>query len=275
MIGVNNNLTASRLIGHVLMICLCLMVIFPLYWMVVTSLRPAGDFFKVSLVPSTLTLEHYAYVLEHLPVAQLFTNTTLMAVARTIAQVLTALLAAYAFARWNFVGKRLLFALFTFTWLVPQQVTMIPNYVLVSQLGWLNALSGLIVPSMVSTFALFLLFQQIKSFPIDLIDAARVDGGTSWMVLWRVIVPNLRAVIASLAILQFIGAWNDYFWPLLVSNRMETGVLQLGLQAFFTQEGNLWGPMMAAATLTALPIFIVYLVLQRQVIDSFVKSGLR
>ncbi len=275
MIGVQNRPTVSRLVGHALVIGLCLLVVFPLYWMIATSLRPSGDFFKVSLFPSTLTLEHYDYVLSHLPFLRLFLNTAGMAAARTVAQLLTGLLGAYAFARWEFAGKRILFALFTFTWLVPQQVTMIPNYVLVSQLGWLNALAGLIMPSLVSTFALFLLFQQIKGFPRDLIDAARVDGGTSWMILWRVIVPNLRAVIASLAILQFIGAWNDYFWPLLVSNRMETGVLQLGLQAFFTQEGDLWGPMMAAATLTALPIFVVYLALQRQVIDSFVKSGLR
>ena len=275
MFGVQNRPTVSRLVGHALVIGLCLLVVFPLYWMIATSLRPSGDFFKVSLFPSTLTLEHYDYVLSHLPFLRLFLNTAGMAAARTVAQLLTGLLGAYAFARWEFAGKRILFALFTFTWLVPQQVTMIPNYVLVSQLGWLNALAGLIMPSLVSTFALFLLFQQIKGFPRDLIDAARVDGGTSWMILWRVIVPNLRAVIASLAILQFIGAWNDYFWPLLVSNRMETGVLQLGLQAFFTQEGDLWGPMMAAATLTALPIFVVYLALQRQVIDSCVKSALR
>ncbi len=275
MIGVRNKPTASNVIGHVMLIGLCFLVVFPLYWMVITSLRPQGDFFKVSLVPSALTLEHYNYALNQLPLSRLFLNTTAMAMARTFAQIMTGLLAAYAFARWDFMGKRVLLTLFTFTWLVPLQVTMIPNYVLVSQLGWLNTLFGLIVPSMVSTFALFLLFQQIKGFPRDLIDAARVDGGTSWMILWRVIVPNLRAVIASLAILQFISAWNDYFWPLLVSNRMETGVLQLGLQGFFTQEGNLWGPMMAAATLTALPIFIVYLILQRQVIDSFVKSGLR
>lgn len=275
MIGVQHKPTATKLIGHALIIGLCLLVVFPLYWLIITSLRPGSDFFSISLLPSAITLEHYGYVLENLPVGRLFLNTAGMATARTIAQVLTGLLAAYAFARWDFAGKRVLFVLFTFTWLVPQQVTMIPNYVLTSQLGWLNTLAGLIVPSMVSTFAMFLLFQQIKSFPRDLIDAARVDGGSSWMILWRVIFPNLRAVIASLAILQFIGAWNDYFWPLLVSNRMETGVLQLGLQAFFTQEGDLWGPMMAAATLTALPIFVVYVVLQRQVIDSFVKSGLR
>lgn len=275
MIGVRNKPTASNLIGHAMLIVLCLLVMFPLYWMVITSLRPQEDFFKVSLLPSSLTLEHYAYALSNLPLSNLFLNTAAMAIARTVSQILMALFAGYSFARWEFIGKRILFALFTFTWLVPQQVTMIPNYVLVSQLGWLNTLAGLIMPSMVSTFAIFMLFQQIKGFPQDLIDAARVDGGTSWMILWRVVVPNLRAVIASLAILQFISAWNDYFWPLLVSNRMETGVLQLGLQAFFTQEGNLWGPMMAAATLTALPIFIVYVVLQRQVIGSFVKSGLR
>lgn len=275
MIGVQTKSTVFRLIGHALIIGLCLLVVFPFYWMLVTSVRPSSDFFNISLFPTGFTLEHYQYVLSNLPFGRLFLNTAAMASARTLAQVLTALLAAYAFARWNFVGKRFLFAMFTFTWLVPQQVTMIPNYVLVSQLGWLNALAGLIVPSMVSTFALFLLFQQIKGFPQDLFDAARVDGGSSWMILWQVLVPNLRAVIASLAILQFISAWNDYFWPLLVSNRMETGVLQLGLQAFFTQEGDLWGPMMAAATLTALPIFVVYVILQRQVVDSFIKSGLR
>ena len=275
MIGVKNKPTTSNVVGHAMLIGLCFLVVFPLYWMVITSLRPQEDFFKVSLLPSSLTLEHYAYALSNLPLSNLFLNTVAMATARTVSQILMALFAGYAFARWEFMGKRVLFALFTFTWLVPQQVTMIPNYVLVSQLGWLNSLVGLIVPSMVSTFAIFLLFQQIKSFPQDLIDAARVDGGTSWMILWRVVVPNLRAIIASLAILQFISAWNDYFWPLLVSNRMETGVLQFGLQAFFTQEGNLWGPMMAAASLTALPIFVMYILLQRQVIDSFVKSGLR
>lgn len=275
MVGVHNKPTAVRWIGHILIGTLCLLVLFPLYWMVVTSIRPQGDFFASSLLPSSVTLEHYAYVLNHLPLGRLFVNTAVMAVVRTVAQVLIGLLAGYAFARWDFFGKRALFTLFTFTWLVPQQVTMIPNYVLMSQLGWLNSLAGMIVPSMVSTFAMILLFQQIKGFPHDLIDAARVDGGTSWMILWRVIVPNLRAMLASLVILQFIGAWNDYFWPLLVSNRMETGVLQLGLQGFFTQEGDLWGPMMAAATLTALPIFIIYVLLQRQVVDSFVKSGLR
>jgi sn-glycerol 3-phosphate transport system permease protein len=274
MVGIRRGLNAGTLIGHILMITLCLLVVFPLYWMVVTSLR-GGDFYSVSLLPQSFTLDNYSEALAALPALRLFGNTLAMAVARTVLQLFTALLAAYAFARWDFWGSHALFALFAFTWLVPQQVTMIPNYVLVTRLGWLNNLAGLVVPSMVSTFAVFLLFQQIKGFPRDLIDAARVDGGSSWMILWRVIVPNLRSALAALGILLFISAWNDYFWPLLVTNRLEFAVLQIGLQTFFTQEGDLWGPMMAAATLTALPIFVLYLVLQRQVIDSFVKSGLR
>lgn len=261
--------------GHALMIGLCAAVIFPLYWMVVTSLRPVEFLYSTSLLPGAVSLEHYAYVLEELPVWRLFTNTLSMATARTVLQLVTALLAAYAFARWRFPGDKFLFALFTFTWLVPQQVTMLPNYVLVSRLGWLNELAGLVVPTLVSTFAIILLFQQIKGFPRDLIDAARVDGGSSWMILWRVIVPNVRAALAALGILLFISAWNDYFWPLLVTNRLEYAVVQVALQRFFTQEGDLWGPLMAASTLAALPIFAVYLLLQRQVIDSFVKSGLR
>ncbi|MFQ3567545.1 MAG: carbohydrate ABC transporter permease [Aggregatilineales bacterium] len=275
MVGVQNKLAPGVLLGHALMILLCLLVAFPLYWMVLTSLRPPGDLYSTALIPAGITFDHYTYVMENLPVWRLLGNTFAMSLGRTVFQLLTALLAAYAFARWRFPGASIFFALFAFTWLVPQQVTMIPNYVLVSRLGWLNTLSGLVVPNIVSTFAIFLLYQQIKGFPRDLIDAAHVDGASNWGILWRVIVPNVRSALAALAILQFINAWNDYFWPLLVTNRLETSVLQLGLQAFLTQEGDLWGPMMAAATLTALPIFLLYLVLQRQIIESFVKSGLR
>ena len=275
MVGIQNKFAPGVLLGHVLMILLCLLVAFPLYWMILTSLRPPGELYSTALIPSGITFDHYAYVMESLPVWRLLGNTFAMSLGRTVFQLLTALLAAYAFARWRFPGAAIFFALFAFTWLVPQQVTMIPNYVLVSRLGWLNTLSGLVVPNIVSTFAIFLLYQQIKGFPRDLIDAAHVDGASNWGILWRVIVPNVKPALAALAILLFISAWNDYFWPLLVTNRLETSVLQLGLQAFLTQEGDLWGPMMAAATLTALPIFLLYLVLQRQIIESFVKSGLR
>jgi ABC-type glycerol-3-phosphate transport system permease component len=152
---------------------------------------------------------------------------------------------------------------------------MIPNYVLVADLGLLDTIIALILPHLASAFAVMLLFQAMKSFPKEVIEAARMDGASNWSILWQIMTPNLRASLASLAILLFISTWNEYFWPLLLSRSPENTVVQIGLQMFLTQEGNLWGPLMAASTLASLPILVLYIVLQRQVIESFMKSGLR
>ena len=115
----------------------------------------------------------------------------------------------------------------------------------------------------------------MRSFPTEVVEAARMDGGNHWQILWQVIVPNLRGTLASLAILIFITTWNEYFWPLLLTRSPENSVVQIGLQMFISSEGTQWGPLMAASTMASLPILLIYLVLQRQVISSFMKSGLR
>lgn len=264
-----------NVVGHGAMIVLVVLSVFPLYWMVVTSFKPANEMLQLTFWPSAPTLEHYAFMWRSIPMQRMLTNTVAMSVLVTVAQLLTALLAAYAFARWTFPGGRLLFGLFALTWLVPFQVTMIPNYVLLADLRWLDTLMALVVPQVASTFAVLLLFQSVRAFPRDLFDAARIDGANSWSTLWRVVVPNLRAPLATLAILLFISTWNEYFWPLLVTRDIERSVVQIGLQMFLTSEGDLWGPLMAAATVASLPILVLYLVLQKQVIESFMKSGLR
>ncbi len=265
----------GQFFGHVLLIVLCIVSVFPVYWMIVTSLRPTNDIYSNSLLPLNATLEHYATVWRTIPIARMLGNTFFMSVLVTVFQLFTAILAAYAFARWTFPGDKLILGLFALTWLVPFQVTMIPNYVLVSSLGWLDSLTAIIVPQVASAFAVMLLFQSIKAFPQELVDAARIDGANDWGILWRVIVPNLRASLASLAILLFISAWNEYLWPLLVTRNPENAVVQIGLQMFLTQEGDQWGPLMAAATLSSLPILLLYVVLQKQIIESFMKSGLK
>jgi ABC-type glycerol-3-phosphate transport system permease component len=260
--------------AHILLLGLSVLVAFPVYWMIVTSLRGLGELYSAVPIPLEPTLQNYAAVWESLPLVALFRNTLVMSVLRTGGQLLTALLAAYAFVRWRFFGSKALLAVLAFTWLIPLQVTMIPNYVLLSRLGWLNSQFALVVPHIVSPFAVFLLYQGIKGFPRDLIDSAEIDGADSWKVLWRVVAPNLTATVSALAILLFITAWNDYFWPVLVTSRAEHSVIQVGLQMFFSQEGTSWGPLMAAATLTSAPIFVFYLILQRRVVDAFVRSGL-
>ena len=265
----------ASVLGHALLVGLSLLAVFPVYWMIVTSLRPTNDIFSTALVPFRPTLEHYLTVWNTIPIARMLFNTLVMAALVTAFQLFTAILAAYASARWTFTGDRLILGLFALTWLVPFQVTMIPNYVLISGLGWLDSLAALVVPQAASAFAVMLLFQSIKAFPQELIDAARMDGANDWSILWRVVVPNLRASLAALAILLFISAWNEYFWPLLVTRNLENAIVQIGLQMFLTQEGDQWGPLMAAATLASLPILLLYVALQKQIVEAFMKSGLR
>lgn len=261
--------------SHALLATLSLLAILPLYWMVVTALRPPNEIFATTPWPATPSLANFHYILDRTPILRMIGNTFVVAIASTVAQLFTAILAAYAFARWRNRVTGALFALLTVTWLIPAQVVAVPGYLIVARLDMLDTLAALIIPHLASAFAIVMLYQAMRAFPVELIEAAVIDGAGHWRVVWRVIVPNLRAPLASLGILLFIGAWNDYFWPLLVTRSQESAVIQIGLQMFFTQEGNQWGPLMAAASVASLPILAIYVVLQRQIVESFVQSGLK
>jgi ABC-type glycerol-3-phosphate transport system permease component len=265
----------ARPVSHAALAALALLGALPIWWMLVSSLRAPADLFAVDLFPAHPTLANYRAVLAAIPMLRMLANTVVVASAVTLFQLLTALFAAYAFGRWRFPGRGLLYGAIALTWLVPFQVTMIPNYVLLAHWGLLDSLAALVIPHIASAFAVMLLTQAVRSFPRPLIEAALLDGAGEIAVLFRVVVPKLRAAIASLAILLFIGAWNDYLWPLLITRRPENAVVQIGLQMFMTAEGNLWGPLMAASTMACLPILGIYAVLHRQVIESFTRSGLR
>ncbi|QEW19022.1 L-arabinose transport system permease protein AraQ [Marinibacterium anthonyi] len=265
----------ARVLTHGVMIALALTAVVPIYWMVVTSLRPETAIFDTTPWPREVSLGNYTYVLDAIPMLRMLGNTFAMATATALAQVLTGLMAAYALTRWRFRGAKVVQALIALSWLVPFQVTMIPNYVLSTRLGLLNTTTGLVLPNAAAAFAVLLLVNAMKSFPRQVLEAARMDRAGDWRILWEIVVPNLRAPIASLAVLAFISAWNEYFWPLLLIRRIDDAVVQIGLQMFMSQEGNQWGPLMAAATLASLPVLAIYLVLHRQVIESFMKSGIK
>jgi len=270
-----SNIRFGRAGAHGVMIGLSLLAIFPVYWMVQTSFRPENEMFSTGLWPAAPTLDNYRAVVTAMPIFAIIWNTVLMAGATTLAQVATGLLAAWALVRWRFPGGRLAHSLIALSWLVPFQVVMIPNYVLATKLGLLDSITGLVVPNAAAAIAVLVLYNAMRGFPREVIEAARMDGASGFRTLMEIVVPNLRAPIASISILCFISAWNDYFWPLLLIRRIENSVVQIGLQFFMTQEGNDWGLLMAAATLASLPIFLIYLALQRQVVQSFMKSGIR
>ena len=261
--------------GHLVMVLLSIFCLFPVYWMLATSLRPANAIFETSLWPSTMSLDNYAYALDSIPIVRMLINTLVVSVLTTVVQLFTGLLAAYAFARWRFPFDKFVYTAVALTWLVPFQVVMIPNYLLIAQMGLLDTVAALVLPNLASALAILLLAQAMRSFPKEVVEAARMDGARSWRILWEVMTPNLRGTLASLAILIFISTWNEYFWPLLLTRTPDNSVIQIGIQMFMTAEGNQWGPLMAASTLASLPVLAIYIVLQRQVIQSFMKSGIR
>ena len=264
-----SNLSAHLLLGVIALACA-----FPIYWMYVTAFRTPADVYSQSPLPWPLSVQSYSDAGKLIDLPSLLFNTFAVAALSALGQLLTALFAAYALARWNFRGQRLAYLLFVGTWLVPFQVTMVPNYEVILRLGLLNTLAGVIIPNLCSAIGVLMLTGHMRSFPRELFEAAEMDGRSSWAVLWTVVVPNLRAPLAALGMLLFITAWNEYFWPAMVL-RGSTSVIQLALQGFLSPEGIDWSALMAAAGLACLPVFALYVVLQRHIVSAFVRSGLR
>jgi sn-glycerol 3-phosphate transport system permease protein len=250
----------------------------PMFWMISTALKPPPEIFAGTfrLWPEHPTLKNFVTAMTQVPMLRLFWNSLLVALLVTAAQAFTSALAAYACAILRFPGRGVWFALFVATMMVPFQVTMIPNYLLIARLDLLNTYTGLIVPQVVTGYGIFMLRQTFKNLPGSLVEAGILDGATSWQILWRIVVPATRTALAALSVLFFINTWNQYLWPLLVANDKYMKTLPVGIQEFVSLEGGTnWGPLMAAATMAIVPALIAYVIAQRYVLESFVTAGLK
>jgi len=264
--------------AHLVLLGACVAMVFPMLWMLVTAWKSPAEIYSSGFRPwpTHPTLENFTRVMRDVPMGRFFLNSVVVAAGITLARLLTSILAAYAFARFAFWGREVLFYLFVATMLVPFQVIMIPIYLTITTLDWLNTYQGLIVPHIASGFGVFLLRQHFKTFPVDFTDAARIDGATQWQTLWKVVVPSNTTAIWSLAVLFFIDAWNLYLWPLLVATERPMQTLPVGIQIFINPEGGTqWGPLMASATLAIVPSILLYVFAQRHILESAVSSGIR
>ena len=284
MLAARRPLPISKRLGHaalhLLVILLCLLTVFPLLWMLSTAFKPATEVFRpgVQLIPDAPTLANFPEAFRVFPIGWWFVNSTVIAVATTLGKLAVSLPAAYAFTRLDFPGRRLCFSLVLGTMIVPFVVTVIPSYVIVAKLEWLNTRQGVIVPSIAHTaFYVFLLRQYVLTLPQELFDAARIDGAGPWTILWRIVVPNVRPAIAVVTILAFLSAWNQYIWPLLILNDLDTKTLAVGMQFFARNSDStqLWGAMMATATLATIPPLGLYALAQKRIISTFVTSGIK
>jgi ABC-type glycerol-3-phosphate transport system permease component len=265
---------------HALVVLLCAATAFPLLWMLSTAVKPPNEVFApgVDLLPDAPTLANFPEAFRVFPIGWWFYNSLLIGLVTTLGKLTISLPAAFAFARMRFWGREALFAMVLGTMIVPGVVTIVPTYVLIAQLDWINTPWGVIVPSIAHTgFYVFLLRQYFLTLPQEIFDAARVDGAGPWASLWRIGAPNVRPAIVVVLVMAFLSAWNQYLWPLIVLNDLPRKTLAVGMQFFArnSEAAQLWGPMMATATLATLPPLILYALAQRRIISTFVTSGLK
>lgn len=252
-------------------------VLLPYYLMVVTSLKPLREIFTdpFAWIPSRLAWENYVDAWTHAPFARYFLNSAIIATSETAGVLVTSALAAYAFARMRFAGREFLFVLFLGTLMVPGEVQLVPNYITITRLGWLNTYAALIVPWLASVFGIFFLRQFFATIPQELQDAATLDGASHLTFLRRVVVPLSVPAFITVALLTFLGSWNALTWPLIVTNTPEMRPIMVGLLAFSSEWGTQPRLLMAAATFSALPVLILFFVLQRYFIQGIARAGMK
>lgn len=264
---------------HIILSVGAFIMVLPFLWMVSTSLKTQTDVlreFPPRLIPSTFMISNYSTALTSLPFGRFYLNSLIVAGSVTILQLFTSSLAAYAFARLRFRGRNVLFFLYLIGLMIPFPVLLLPNFLIIRQLGWFNTYLALIVPPAFSAFSIFLMRQYYRGLPIEYDDAARMDGASSLRIWWNIILPNSKPVLAALAVFTFLGTWNDFLWPLVVTNSQSMQTLPIGLSSFQGQYSVRWELLMAASVVALIPVIIIYVFAQNWIIQGLsVSSGLK
>jgi multiple sugar transport system permease protein len=245
----------------------------------VSSLKNEAELRKTppDFFPQEPTLKHYITILtnEDIPIERNLMNSVVVSLARVFITLFTSSFAGYIFAKYHFKGKNLAFGVILIQIMIPFQVVMIPNYLLVVKFGLIDSLWALIIPSMVDAYGIFMMKQFIESMPAELMDAARIDGASEFGIYSQIILPQMGPPLASLGIFTFMSTWNDYLWPLIVLTSPEKRTIPLLLVWFQTQHSANQGLVLAASILTLLPIFFVYIFLQRWIVDQATQSAFK
>ena len=267
----------THLALHVGLLAIGALFVLPFAWMFATSLKPMSDLFQLvpTFIPSTVRWQNYVDVVDVVPFFRFYLNSIIVTVGRVIPQIFICSLAAFAFARLRFPGREILFVALLASLMVPAQITIIPNFVIVRYLGWLDSYFGIIVPTLFSVFGTFLLRQFFMSLPNELQEAAVIEGANPLQVYWYVFMPLARPAIAAFSLIQILWSWNDFLWPLIVTSSTEMQVLPVGIAMFQGQYTTNTAILMAAATMATVPMLIVFLLAQKQLIEGISMTGLK
>jgi multiple sugar transport system permease protein len=266
------------LVIHVVLILGAGFMLLPMLWMLATSFKPPGEIavWPPQLLPDAPTLENYTGLFQAAPFLRFFGNSVFISIASTISVVITSLLAGAMFAKYRFPGRAFLFMLVLATAIVPFEAYMIPLYIELVRLHWINTYVGIILPTLVMSFGIFLVRQHMASaIPDELLEAARVDGASEWWTFSRVLVPLSGNAMSAVGIFAFIQGWSAFIWPLLVANNQLLFNMEVGLQAFQFRFSVDYGKLMAGSTFSTVPMLVVFLLLRRRIIENMALTGIK
>jgi multiple sugar transport system permease protein len=262
---------------HLVLFPLAILMVIPMIWMLITSFETLRETrrYPPILVPSSIRWQNYTAVLQQAPFARWFLNTLIVTVVVVAGNLLFCSLAGYAFARIKFFGRDVAFILVLATLMIPFQVIMIPTFLIVRQLGLIDTLGALIVPNLAGAFGIFLLRQFFRSLPIELEEAARIDGASRLGVLFKIVLPLSGPVLATVAVITFLWTWNDFLWPLVTIYSPNNMTLQLGLTTFQGAHQTNTHLLMAANVMSVVPVLLLFVIAQRFFIRGIATSGLK
>jgi multiple sugar transport system permease protein len=266
---------AGSFISHALLTLVALLWLFPFVWMISTALKSNSEVFASppSLVGDGIQWGNFAAAWNYVPFGRFMLNGLLVGGIGTLLVLITSSSAAYAFARLQFKGRDRLFLAYLGTLMVPQEVIVVPMFILMKHLGWVDSYRALILPWAFTAFGTFLLRQFFLTIPREMEDAARMDGASRLRILWNIILPMAAPALAVLGVFTFINYWNSFLWPLIIINGQEHATVPLGLNMFMGQFGSQWNYLMAASTISILPSVLLVLATQRYLVEGIALTG--
>lgn len=267
----------KKLFIYIILFLGALIFVYPFLWMLSASIAPESEISRLVLLPGSFSLNSYIQVLEKIPITRSFINSMFVSLSVTAGVILFGSMIAYALSHHDFKGKSLIFYVIIFTMTLPFQITLIPQYILMVEFGWVDTYLALIVPYLINGLSIIMFHQYFKTIPVDMIDAARIDGCGEFRILFRILYPNSIPAIITVGILTFMTSWNEVLWPIIVI-RNESLMTMPQLITLFAVGGRAesqLGVKLAAATMLALPIVIAYSFFQKYFIQSMASSGLK
>lgn len=274
----SNSRKAPIIIIYIIFIFFVIINIFPVLWMISSSLKSNGEIFsaEIHIIPREITIESYLIVFKDYPILIWYKNSFLTTAGVMILQILVSLMAAFGICYFRVRWSRAAFYFLIITMVIPFQVTMIPNYIIISKIGIKDTLGAVILPYAANAMTFFYLYQNLKGIPKTYYEVANIEGANALWSFWHVACGLSKGVISAIVILTMIDSWNLYFWPLLVLTKAHVRTLTIAIQQFQDFEmGSRWGAFMAVATLASIPVIIAYLFFQRNIIDAFISAGIK